>query len=228
MTSTLAVPRTVARPPGPALDRPRLTVLSESAPAWAERWCALAGLQRVDRPGGPDVGRDAEAAGRVSSAVLRPGDVPGLPPRPRVLAAVRDLPHDEPVLRAALGLAELAGGVLVPAHAVPVSFGERSVGLEDAVRRGRDTLDDAVTAVATAVASRVPVEPRLLRMWPHEVAAAAPDADVLVIGSGVPLGPVARSAVWHAPCPVLLLIRGGAGATATARDGSAAAGRRGR
>ncbi len=199
MTSTLAVPRTVARPPGPALDRPRLTVLSESAPAWAERWCALAGLQRVDRPGGP-----------------------------RVLAAVRDLPHDEPVLRAALGLAELAGGVLVPVHAVPVSFGERSVGLEDAVRRGRDTLDDAVTAVATAVASRVPVEPRLLRMWPHEVAAAAPDADVLVIGSCVPLGPVARSAVWHAPCPVLLLIGGAADATATARDGSAAAGCRGR
>jgi nucleotide-binding universal stress UspA family protein len=102
---------------------------------------------------------------------------------------------------------------VVPVHCVPLSFGERSVGLTDALARGHDVLDTAVAQLATD-APEVTVVPRLLRMHPHELVGEGLDADLLVLGGPrhrIParVGLVGGSAVQHAPCPVLLAPRPG-------------------
>jgi nucleotide-binding universal stress UspA family protein len=105
-------------------------------------------------------------------------------------------------------------------HAVPCSFGERSVDLAGAVAHGRRLLDAAAAHAEALRAGLVP-NTQLLRVRPHELVGEALDADLLVVG-GPRTGPrtdhpgsvqpgglslVAHSALHHAPCPVLLTPR---------------------
>ena len=92
--------------------------------------------------------------------------------RPRVVAALRELPEDQPVLAEAVNAARRLDGELVLLHAVPLSFAERSVGLDRAVERGERMLTDA-TAQATA-AGRSPEEARLVRTRPTSWSASVP------------------------------------------------------
>jgi hypothetical protein len=129
----------------------------------------------------------------------------------RVVAAVRDLPTDAAVLAEATAAAAGLDAAVVPVHAVPLSFGERSVGLPDALARGHELLETAVAQVAAA-APGLTVLPRLLRVRPHELVGEGLDADLLVLGGPRPriparVGLVGASAVQHAPCPVLLAAR---------------------
>ncbi len=136
------------------------------------------------------------------------------PPRggpPRVLAAVRELPSELPVLDEAADLARAIGAEIVVAHAIPLSFGEHSVGIDDAVRRGQELLEVARRRLADA-APELPVRTTLARRWAHELLGGDLDADLVVLGGWhadrrAGLGLVAHSAVHHAPCPVLLVPR---------------------
>ena len=106
-------------------------------------------------------------------------------------------------------------------HAVPCSFGERSVDLAGALARGQHLLDTAACA-AEALSAGLSPTTQLLRVRPHELVGEALDADLLVVGGprtahrgadhrgsvqpgGLSL--VAHSALHHAPCPVLLTPR---------------------
>jgi nucleotide-binding universal stress UspA family protein len=163
-------------------------------------------------------GRSAEDRIRTVTAlagrsVLVPGPAaaPARRGTPRVVAAIRDLPADELVLAEAAAIAEPLDADVVVVHGVPLSFGERSVGLDDAVERGQRLLDLAV-AMLTTDAPGITVLPRLLRVRPHELVGEELDADLLVLGGPLPrfparLGLVASSALQHAPCPVLLAAR---------------------
>lgn len=127
----------------------------------------------------------------------------------RVVAAVRELPAELPVVDEAADVASELGAELVIAHAVPLSFGERSIGVDTAVDRGRATLDAARARVADH-APRLRVTTSLTRRWAHELLGEGLDADLLVVGrrrSSAQLGLVSHSAVRHAPCPVLLVPR---------------------
>jgi nucleotide-binding universal stress UspA family protein len=131
--------------------------------------------------------------------------------RPRVVAAVRDLGTDHAVLVEAAEAATELDASLVLAHGVPLSFGERSVGLADALDRGRRLLSEAADRVTSAYPGCT-VTTRLLRQRPHELVGEELDADLLVLGGSrqrIParLGLVASSALQHAPCPVLLAPR---------------------
>jgi len=131
--------------------------------------------------------------------------------RPRVVAAVRDLPAELAVLDEATDLARGVGAEVVIAHAVPLSFGEHSVGLAEAVHHGREVLQAARQRVADQ-APDVPVSTTLARRWAHELLGEDLDADLVVLGGWRAdrrggLGLVAHSAVHHAPCPVLLVPR---------------------
>jgi Universal stress protein family len=186
-------------------------------PEWAANWCRGARWAlRVH----PDTGPGAVAAAARLDArvlVLRP-DTPRLGPAhpPGVVAAVRELPDDAPVVADAATAAALLGGHLTIVHAVPRSFAERSVGLDGAVAHGRRLLD-AAARLASAT-DGVVVERMLLRVRPYELVGGALDADLLVIGgprrarhgdasAASDPGLVAHSAVYHAPCPVLLTPR---------------------
>lgn len=186
-------------------------------PEWVPAWCDRTGRGwRVERsPEGP--GGAARAVARLAGhpvLVTRPATP--RPTRPRVVAAVRDLPGDARVLAEAAGGAGQLGAELVVAHGVPVSFGERSVGLPQALDRGRRVLD-AATAHLAAAAPRLPVVPVLVRRHAHEIVGEDLDADLLVLGGPRPSdgsgpvapGLVALSALHHAPCPVLLVPRAG-------------------
>jgi nucleotide-binding universal stress UspA family protein len=154
----------------------------------------------------------AAAAARTSAAVLALApSAPARMGRPRVVAAVADLPDDARTVADAAASAEQMGADLVVAHGVPMSFGERSIGLDAALARARQLLDAAVDEAARA-APGVTVEPSLVRVQPHELVGEDLDADLLVLGgprADAPdqLGLVARSALHHAPCPVLLIPR---------------------
>jgi nucleotide-binding universal stress UspA family protein len=128
-----------------------------------------------------------------------------------VVAAVRDLPDDDAVLGEAASAARELGVPLTLTHMVPVSFAERSVRLDDAVRHGRWVLGRGVERL-TAWAPDVTVLPTLLRRWPHELVGEDLDAERLVLGGPRPgfpgrVGLVASTAVQHAHCPVLLAPR---------------------
>jgi nucleotide-binding universal stress UspA family protein len=155
----------------------------------------------------------AAAAARLAARVLllRPsgaGEDPGR--RPRVVAALRGLPDDAPVVADAAACAGRVGAALTLVHAVPQSFAERSVGLAAALALGRRLLESAAEQ-AVARAPGVPVDCTLPRVRPHELVGEALDADLLVVGGGRPLRPepglVAQSALHHAPCPVLVVRR---------------------
>jgi hypothetical protein len=145
-------------------------------------------------------------------SVLIPGPPgPGRSGPRRVVAAVRDLPSDAAVLAEAAAAAAQLDAAVVPVHGVPLSFGERSVGLTDALAHGHRVLDAAVDRL-TADVPGLTVLPRLLRVRPHELVGEELEADLLVLGGPRPriparVGLVGCSAVQHAPCPVLLAAR---------------------
>jgi hypothetical protein len=211
--------RTSALAPTAAPHRPAeaLVVMTHEpdVPAWVARVYRRAGrrLRIEPAPGNPEdrLVTVAALAGRSVLVLGPPGDGPT--PTGRVVAAIRDLPSDAAVLTEAAQAAAALEAAVVPVHCVPLSFGERSVGLTDALGRGHDVLDTAVAQLA-ADAPELTVIPRLLRMHPHELVGEALDADLLVLGGPrhrIParVGLVGCSAVQHAPCPVLLSARPG-------------------
>lgn len=199
----------------------RTIVLSGGAlpPLWALRWAAGDHRQvavdppiaRGALPRHPGPGRTLDAVARCASVaqVLLLPEAGTAPPH-RLVVAVQDLPGDEPVICAAAEAAGTLGCSAQVLHAVPRAFGERSVGLPEAVEGGRQLLADGA-ALFGAQAS-IPVSTSLVRAWPHEVVGELLEADLLVVGGpryGCPprLGPIASTAVLHAPCPVLLVPR---------------------
>ena len=144
-------------------------------------------------------------------SVLIPHTEPPAERPPQVVAALRSLPDDTVALIDALDAARHLDGTLLLLNAVPVSFGERSVGRDEAVDNGRDLLERARVHLADR-GSDVPTEVAVVRSWPHEVVGERLKADLLVLGgartgSNGRIGLVATSAVRHAPCSVLLAPR---------------------
>ena len=210
--------RTALAPqPAPRLRQEPLVVVSDApeVPEWVAQTCRRSGRPIRLEP----AGRSAEDLVRTVTAlaghsVLVAGGAAATGPRiPRVVAAVHDLAVDAPVLAEAAEMAVHLDAAVVAVHGVPLSFGQRSVGLADAVERGQHLLDRAVDRLA-AHAPDVAAVPRLLRVHPHELVGEELDADLLVIGGPLPqipprLGLVACSALQHAPCAVLLAARTG-------------------
>ena len=129
----------------------------------------------------------------------------------QVTAAVHDLPDDEPVLAAAADTVRQVGGPLVLTHALPISFAEHSVGLRPALAHARRVLDASARRLA-AENPDLTVETRLVRAHPHELVGENLDTGLLVIGGPRrrftdDLGLVARTALNHATCPVLIVPR---------------------
>ena len=196
-----------------------VVVGGDDVPDWAVRWCArsdrelrrqLVSSVATDRVGA--IGVIAASAARGGGAVLTlPASAPLRPGPARVVAAVRDLPDDaQTVADAAVSAAEMGAGLTV-AHGVPLSFGERTVGLDAATARAHRLLD-AASDQAAAADPGVELKRWLARVRPHELVGEDLDADLLVVGgprADVPdrLGLVARSALHHAPCAVLLIPR---------------------
>ena len=183
-----------------------LVVAGLAVPDWAARWCADQGRRVSAHP------LDAVAvASRVGDSVLVPQDQTLLVDRPRIVAAVRALPDDAAVLDEAVEAAEHLRGSLLVLHGVPLSFGERTIGLAEALRRGQELLEQA-RALTRARRSDLAVETALVRAWAHELVGEQLDADLLVIGGARTattggVGLVAATAVHHAPCAVILAPR---------------------
>jgi nucleotide-binding universal stress UspA family protein len=191
-------------------------------PEWAARWARRSGWE-LHRYTDAGPGGAAAAAGPGARALLLRPETAATrrePQRPHVVAAVAALPDDGAVVADAVDCAGATGAVLTLVHAVPCSFGERSVDLAGAVAHGRRLLDAAASHAETLRAGLVP-NTQLLRVRPHELVGEALDADLLVVG-GPRTGPrtdhrgsvqpgglslVAHSALHHAPCPVLLTPR---------------------
>ena len=194
-------------------------------PEWAARWARSSGweLHRYTN-GGP--GAAAAAAGPGARALLlRPGTPSSARQeqkrRPHVVAAVAALPDDGAVVADAVECADAVGAALTFVHAVPCSFGERSVDLDGAVSYGQRLLN-AAASHAEALRAGLVASTQLLRVRPHELVGEALDADLLVVGGARAvrrgtehrgsvqpggLSLVAHSALHHAPCPVLLTPR---------------------
>jgi nucleotide-binding universal stress UspA family protein len=191
--------RTAARPGGLVVDAP-------TVPDWVRQWCERSGRPVAARP--VDALTTGCAAG---DSVLLPRPEPPAGRPPRVVAVLRSLPDDMTVLVDALDAAAHLDGRLLVVHGVPVSFGERSIGRDEALDQGRDLLEQARILLGSRGAD-VPTEVALVRAWPHEIVGELLDADLLVLGgprsgSGGRIGLVAASAVRHAPCAVLLAPR---------------------
>jgi nucleotide-binding universal stress UspA family protein len=182
-----------------------LVVDGTTVPTWVRLWCDRGRRCVAARPA------DALTAASVAGdSVLIPRTDPPAG-RPRIAVALRDLPDDAAVLVDALDAVRYLDGRLTVLHGVPLSFGERTVGLTEALRHGRDVLDQA-RALAADTTTDTAVEVRLVRAWPYEIVGELLDADLLVIGgprsgSTGSVGLVAASAIRHAPCPVLLAPR---------------------
>jgi hypothetical protein len=182
-------------------------------PGWVVESCLRSGRQVRIEPstGAPeDRIRTLTALAGHSVLITGPQDAERSGPR-RVVAAVRDLPSDACVLTEAAAAAVQLDAAVVPVHGVPLSFGERSVGLPEALARGHHVLEAAAERLTAAVPG-LTVLPRLLRVRPHELVGEELDADLLVLGGPRPripvrVGLVGCSAVQHAPCPVLLAAR---------------------
>jgi len=240
-TSTLSP--AALRPPGRSRHASRVLVVvadvadtgaPHAVPDWVARWCRQARWELWPHPEtGPGA---AAAAARLDARVLvlRPDASPSRTSRPeptgtgphrtapasapRVVAAVRNLPDDAPVVADAAACAALLGARLTIVHAVPRSFAERSVGLDGAVAHGRRLLEAAASR-ATTHQPGVVVDCELLRVRPYELVGETLHADLLVVGgprterhaggrsAGSGPGLVAHSALYHAPCPVLLTPR---------------------
>jgi nucleotide-binding universal stress UspA family protein len=190
--------------------RAALVVDAAAAPEWVLRWCHGSGQGVRTGPLGGASHAVAEGA-RTGESVLVLRAHLSEPSAPRVVAALHSLPTDVAVLADALDAALHLGGSLTLLHAVPVSFGPRSVGLAEALRLGEDLLHDA-RALVDFASVPVPLFTRLVRMWPHELVGPHLDADLLAVGgprTGAEgeVGLVAATAVRHAPCPVLVSAR---------------------
>ena len=198
-----------------------LVVVSDGpdAPSWVPGWCRRAGRElRSHRiparvPGGRAAPTELLEAVACHAAdlvlVTRPGL--GRARVPRVAVAVQDLPDDASVLTVAADAAHHLAGSLVVIHGVPLSFGERSVGLDAAVTHGRAMLDTARDRLASDAPGLL-VAARLLRAHPHVLVGEELESDLLVVGGPRRYlrdrpGLVARSALHHATCPVLLVPR---------------------
>lgn len=194
-------------------------------PRWTYAWCDDVGYELVRRPADPgsalDLGPEGDEWSRLAidvaalsaagNAVLISRGTWRDQVSMRVVAAIHDLPDDDTVLVDAAASAGRLGSSLQLVHGVPVSFAERSVGLDAAVARGLSVLEDGL-AFLTAHGAGANTSTRLLRVRPHELVNELLEADLLVVG-GARLGPagrlglVALSAMQHAPCPVLLTPR---------------------
>lgn len=221
-------PSTAPAPLVPVVGRGAVLVVGDetdsAVPGWVLRWCEESAREprhlHVPISGtGPGSADRVGAIDAITTGAARRGDtvltLPALLPArtgpPRVVAAVRRLPDDRRTLTDAAACARHLGAEIVVAHALPASFGERSIGLDTAARDADRLLEAAVTA-ASAAAPDVRVGSWLARVRPHELVGELLDADLLVLGGprrGRPdrLGLVARSALFHAPCPVLLTPR---------------------
>jgi nucleotide-binding universal stress UspA family protein len=216
-------------PGGPPPGVPRqlgggLVVIGDEVPAWARRWCDSSAREvrrcRVPaHPAGPASADRVGAIADITSRAAREGSTVLVLPAarqdrgtpPRVIAAVRQLPDDAHALTEAAACAGSMGADLVVAHGLPASFGERSIDLDDAVQDAGRLLEAAIRAAASSVPG-LRVRPWLARVRPHELVSEQLDADLLVLGGPradrwARLGLVARSALFHAPCPVLLTPR---------------------
>jgi hypothetical protein len=128
----------------------------------------------------------------------------------QVTAALHDLPDDAPVLDAAMETARLLGAALVVTRGLPVSFAERSVGLASVVEHSRR----CSTRPPGGSSPRRPASP-LSPGWsarPHELVGEDLDTGLLIVGGPRrhghdDLGLVARTALHHATCPVLIVPR---------------------
>jgi hypothetical protein len=203
-------------------ERTHLVVFgnADPLPAWVERWDDHVGRRQVGpsqtRRGPsavPDAGGDLQAVTRsAASATVLVLPHAAVAPR-RIVVAVQDLPADDPVLRAAADAARTLGAPVVVVHAVPTSFGERSVGLAEAVGRGEELL----ALGAQMVSRRCPtalVRRLLFREWPHEAVTHARETDLLILGgphrgTRPGLGLTAQAAVLHASGSVLMVPRSG-------------------
>jgi hypothetical protein len=178
-------------------------------PGWVVEWADRAGaVTEIDPGTGPDAATTRVARGS-RPAVLLLWREAACPPR-RIVAAVQGHDADRPVVAAAASAAAVCRARMRIGHAVPRSFGERSVGLAEAVDRGRVM----VSELGTIADPDVGVGRELVRAWPHEVLDETLDADLLVVGGPRPDGPcelglTARAAVVHAPCSVLVVPRAG-------------------
>ena len=200
--------------PRPADRQHTLNVVVEgrAVPDWVDGWCRHAERRIRVLSATDPVDRLGVIAALAGSSVLVPQARHSARPQPRqVVAAVRDLPDDDAVLTEAASAARELDAPLVLTHVVPLSFAERSVGLDDAVADGQRVLDRGVERLA-AQAPDVGVLPRLLRRRPYELVGEELEAELLVLGGPRPgfparLGLVASSAVQHAHCSVLLAPR---------------------
>ena len=196
-----------------------LVVLTEpGTPAWLGSWLTDVDRPVVQRRQGRGPGLMDSLARRAGGPVLvarGPGRTSATDGPLRVTVALAGLPDDAPVLAEAVLAARALDADLELVHAVPVSFGERSVGMEQALRRADALLSDAAELVEVLGADRPHV--RLARVRPYELVGEELTADLVVVGGArrVPgrisgLGLVTGSAVQHAPCPVLVVPRDGA------------------
>ena len=209
-------------PRSPRLDRPdRLVVVGDmtNLPGWVWDWCRRTGRELHvhattvrppgHRPTPPDL-LTAIAGWSADPVLVVPPGAAGADVR-HVTAALHDLPDDAPVLAAAADTARHVEGRLVLTHGLPMSFAERSVGLRTALEHARRVLDAAARRLG-ADTPDLAVETRLVRVHPHELVGENLDTGLLVIGGlrrRIPddLGLVARTALHHATCPVLIVPR---------------------
>jgi nucleotide-binding universal stress UspA family protein len=203
----------------PRLDRLVVVGDTTNLPEWLRDWCHRTGRDLHvhastvrppgHRPAPPHL--VAAIAGWAADLVLVvPPDLADVEVR-RVTAALHDLPDDAPVLAAATDAARHVDGRLVLVHGLPISFAERSVELRTALHHARQVLDTAARRLA-ADTPDLGVETRLVRVHPHELVGENLDTGLLVIGGPrrrIPddLGLVARTALHHATCPVLIVPR---------------------
>ena len=118
----------------------------------------------------------------------------------RIVTAMIGGPADLPVLRRAAKFAASHRARLRVVHAAP-----------DDLQPGRNPEDVLHLAELQLKALDGPVRAsfRVARALPHEVLQHADDTDLIVLAPGQSprhaLGPVTRTALYHAPCPVLVV-----------------------
>ncbi|MFC4944933.1 universal stress protein [Pseudonocardia sp. GCM10023141] len=177
---------------------PAAVVVETAAPPdWVPRWCRATGRSLWVR---------SQQLAPVHALALARAE-PLHARSPLVVAGL--LGVDDDLLSVAAEVATQLGGPLVLAHGVPRSFGERSVGIDTALEQGERLLATARRRLQLRHPG-LPVETRLLRMWPHELVGGGIDADLLVLGrspSSPPdrFGLVISNALHHAPASVLLV-----------------------
>src|SRR5947199_6952443 len=138
--------------PHRAARRDALVVVTTDGelPEWVVGWRRVGRRVRQVSAAGPLPTIEVITA-FAGTCVLLVGDAAAFHPHPtRVVAAVRDLPDDDAVMIEAAAAAKRLGDELVLAHVVPVSFAERSVGMDEALEHGRRVLESGVERLARA------------------------------------------------------------------------------